>query len=683
MINRVKTLLLFATLILSVLVVPGCVEKRQSYVRNDKEYGITSGSFRGRWWNYYERGRSFSDGRFYKEAIEDFHKAIAGREQDQWRARTYGMHFVDYFPHRELGIVYYQRKEISKAIEELEISVTSAPSAKAHYFLNKARAAQIIQEQRDRLPPELHLESEEDEEITNRFTTTITGVAKDDNYVAAIKVGDSEIMIELAKQRKIFNQEVPLSEGENRIKVAVSDLAGKTTEKTVYIFCDRRGPQIVIEDLNTKDSIVTIRGNVTDNKGLLSLEINNTPWPITGDSLGENFKVAVPEGKITITARDKAGNLTKAVIHKGERNNKNAARRYPLLASLRSNYFLNSANMVVSDVSPQLFTADTTGVPDTEPPYIQLVDLAEEQETYDDMVLIEGQVSDMSRLTYMTLNGNPILNRKGMKIYFSVLHKLQEGNNEFRLTVTDEYGNTAAKTITVMRKIQKIRQIGSRMSIAVLPFEQKGEKPGMGDIIHDQMIDSFLEQKRFNIVERNKLDTVLRELQLSGTELVNPQKAVKLGKIVAAQTLLAGSVIESPESIEIIGRLIDTETATILASNDIFGEDKGFGSLDNLLDGLAFKFKRDFPVVEGILLEVRDNEVLIDIGGEKSIKPNVRLFCYREGVSIKHPVTGKILGSEPQILGMLKVEQVYEDFSKAAILDREGEMIVSDKVIVQ
>ena len=54
--------------VLTALFVSGCAEQKDQYTRDGNEYGTTSGSFRGRWWNYYERGRSFSDGRFHKEA---------------------------------------------------------------------------------------------------------------------------------------------------------------------------------------------------------------------------------------------------------------------------------------------------------------------------------------------------------------------------------------------------------------------------------------------------------------------------------------------------------------------------------------------------------------------------------------------------------------------------------------
>ena len=133
-------LLLF--LIAAVLWTGGCAQQPAGkvYVKDGKEYGKTSGYiFRHKWWNYYERGISYAEGEFYEDAIGDFTQAINQRPGDQRMARTYGMHFIDYFPHRELGIIHYQRGDLAAARKELELSLSQYPSAKARYYLDRVR----------------------------------------------------------------------------------------------------------------------------------------------------------------------------------------------------------------------------------------------------------------------------------------------------------------------------------------------------------------------------------------------------------------------------------------------------------------------------------------------------------------------------------------------------------------
>src|SRR4030065_430016 len=72
-----------------------------------KEFNL----YRGKWWNHYTRGRWYAEGGFYEEAIADYKKAIEIRSKDSRAARSYGLHFWDYFARRELGIAYYELKQ--------------------------------------------------------------------------------------------------------------------------------------------------------------------------------------------------------------------------------------------------------------------------------------------------------------------------------------------------------------------------------------------------------------------------------------------------------------------------------------------------------------------------------------------------------------------------------------------
>jgi hypothetical protein len=80
-----------------LLCLAGCaVERGTVYVKDGARYGVISGwTWRGSWWDFYERGSSYATGEFCR--MPWFSAAIAQRQQDQRNARTYGMHFVDYF----------------------------------------------------------------------------------------------------------------------------------------------------------------------------------------------------------------------------------------------------------------------------------------------------------------------------------------------------------------------------------------------------------------------------------------------------------------------------------------------------------------------------------------------------------------------------------------------------------
>ena len=108
---------------------PGCaVEKGMVYEKDGKFYGKPDGLFKSQWNDFYARGVSYSDGEFWEDAAADFSKALEKRQDDQRRARTYGMHFIDYFPNRELGIAYFHLGRFQEAVRALEFSPSPPPT---------------------------------------------------------------------------------------------------------------------------------------------------------------------------------------------------------------------------------------------------------------------------------------------------------------------------------------------------------------------------------------------------------------------------------------------------------------------------------------------------------------------------------------------------------------------------
>ena len=57
--------------------------------------------------------------------------------------------------------------------------------------------------------------------------------------------------------------------------------------------------------------------------------------------------------------------------------------------------------------------------------------------------------------------------------------------------------------------------------------------------------ESLVASQRFSVVERSHMDKVMSELQLSSTDLADPAKAAKLGKVVTAGAMIFGDVTET------------------------------------------------------------------------------------------------------------------------------------------
>lgn len=262
------------------------------------------------------------------------------------------------------------------------------------------------------------------------------------------------------------------------------------------------------------------------------------------------------------------------------------------------------------------------------------------------------------------INNSPLVIIPGRSVYFNQLIELKKGENKFTFVVEDAKGNKTSKTIKIVRVVPKVHQIGSRMSLAILPFVTKGETSMAGNILYDNIVSGFIDQNRFNIVSRgDELEAVLRELKLSKTDLVDRSTAVKVGKLVAAEGILMGTIHETKDSLEVYARLVNTETSTIFDAKDVYGQDKSLAQIQYLTNGLALKFKHSFPLLEGMVIKVSKNSIYADFGSAQRIKKEMKFIVFREGETIVHPVTGKVLGSESEELGVATVVNVFKDMS--------------------
>jgi hypothetical protein len=659
MINRIqKALSLF---ILSAFLI-SCVASG-SNVRND------SGTFRGRWYNYYDRGLLYSASGDWDSALHDLRKASAKRDRDQRMARTYGMHFIDYFPHREVGIALFHMGNIDEAIRELETSLSQEKSAKASFYLNKARKIFLQQEGRVIAPPIIVIHTPVDNESLNSFTKRVKGKVSGKGYVAKITINGIPYRFDLAEQEISFEMNVDITEGTNRIVVTAEDLLGMPSLKTVAISIDREGPAISIFDIVEEGSSNTVRitGTVNDATGISKLLINNRAVPVK-DSGVHDFDVVLNRASLpspfVIHAYDRLNNVTRAELD---------------IEKELTAMYRNEEPLLLAFTGTDLFSSDTV------PPVISLKDSREMPPVFVDKYYVEGEVSDNRKVEQIIVNKADIFSRKGKKIFFSKLVRLKEGTNGIDIEAFDSSGNRADTGFIVTRTIPEVLQVGSRMSMSIMPFDRAKEESAVEMLAYEQLTGSFVSQKRFNVIEREKLEQVLLEQKLTREKLTDPEYSIKVGRLMAADTILSTSLAVDQKSVEFTSRVINTETSQIMEVKDVYSEDSSSVSIKQMMDGLAAKVAGSFPLVEGMVIK-RDNNVLYtDLGKRTGIKHDMGIIIYREGEEIRHPLTGKYLGRDMENLGAAEIEEIHEDFSKARLNDRNtaNGIKVQDMVITR
>jgi hypothetical protein len=630
-----------------------------------------SGTFRGRWYNYYDRGVAHSEKAVWQDAERDLQKSISMRPQDQRMARTYGMHFIDYFPHRELGIVYLENGDIDKAINELEISLSQEESAKAIFYLNRARKMHLLSQKVKPAAPEITVHSPSDGSVLNGFSLKVKGRVTGQGYISKLLINDMPYRVDLARQTIEFEKELPVTEDMKSITIVSEDLLGAMSVRTIALKIDREGPAINIFDIVSEKTggkeVVRITGEVNDGTGIRQLLLNGKEMK-TNDAKTYEFNTVVERksaaASFVIKAFDSLNNETTAELDIEKELTAFNVRPEPVLLAF---------------AGEDLFSFDK------KPPVINLKDASDVPAVFVDKYYVEGEVSDDKQVDDIKVNGRDIESKKGRKIFFSKVVGLNDGSNNISVAAYDSAGNKAQSAFTVNRNIPTALQVGSRMRISILPFDTRDQGSALDALAYEQLIGGFVEQKRFSVIERTKLEQVLLEQKLTREKLTDPKYSIQVGRLMAADAVLATSFNETGNSVEFIARVINTETSEVMEVKDVYSENKGAGSVKQLMNGLASKVAAGFPLVEGAVIKKDSGYIYTDLGSKLKVRKDAGIIVYRKGEEIRHPITGKSLGWDTRKLGEGRIEEIQDDFSKAGLSDKASakDIRVMDSVITK
>jgi tetratricopeptide (TPR) repeat protein len=190
----------------------------------------------------YREGLKYLKTDSLNEAETCFKQALKYRNKDDKQARTYGMHFIEYFPNRELGIIYYERKQLDLAIDFLEKSMSDCASDRAKDYLlmigqvKHDRALSVV----DDKAPEISILSPAMintkifQPVPNRVNQiTVVGRTKDPGGILKVVVNDQEAAVSASGD---FKAVLNLKVGDNDIYVEATDLSRNSLTMSYFIF---------------------------------------------------------------------------------------------------------------------------------------------------------------------------------------------------------------------------------------------------------------------------------------------------------------------------------------------------------------------------------------------------------------------------------------------------------------
>jgi len=246
--------------------------------------------------------------------------------------------------------------------------------------------------------------------------------------------------------------------------------------------------------------------------------------------------------------------------------------------------------------------------------------------------------------------------------------KLEQGENLVRVEAMR--GDQArTKQIPIVRHLVGMENMAWRLHVAVLPpgcSVEGAAAPQSSSLIRTLFEQTLFEMERFNIVERARLDAVLLEQELSLAELTDPRSAISVGKLVAAEALVITDVHETDKDIQVIQRVVDTETSRlILPIKYAYCDNKEYETIRGRLSELAQDICQAFPLLEGRVVRKERDDVFIDLGTDHGLRRGYRLNIVDRGDPITDERTGEVLlEAPPELVGAIRVEEVFPNESR-------------------
>ncbi|MDL1963467.1 MAG: hypothetical protein LWW98_03850 [Deltaproteobacteria bacterium] len=662
------------------------------FEKDGKKFGVVRGNFTDRWYDYYERALSYIDGGFYDEALFDLNVAIKKRPAEKRWTNTYGMHFMDYFPHRETGIIHYFLGNYDAAKSELELSGSQEPSAKARFYLDEVRKHIMLRGKKDISKPVLTLKYPQK---TRDDPVTISGVAKDERYVSEIILFGEKILMESSDQMISFEKDLPLMQGRHKIEVIARNLLGGEEKQTIFIHVDRSGPVIII---NKFVPGVVMQGYLYDESGIKSFIVNGTENNVSVDNNAFNVFLKPDMRNITLSAIDTLGNKTRANISPETITSKKRFKTVPRNLLLAQNF-----SDIADDSGSQLFLISN------DRPGIILKGWPEKETVFKKYADIEVQVKGKTRIKELTIQVEsktgqyPAINKlrdnhkTGRIVSFNQSVSLEQGKNTIIVRAKDISGRESIKKIVITRQIPEVLRLTHRYAVKMCPFDSKTWKKEVGvfqrlfsgipifsgssrfmktenrALFQQLLLGSFISNNRFQVMVQKELQTYLNEYNFERI-MVTPYERKGLKN---PHALLLGNTFTDRNGIEVTARLVSLKTFEEIVTKDVYVKFPCRSALRSMAEELSEKFHNALPLMDGKINRITKKKIYAIFESEKT-RQGWPIILYREQAPRYNPVTGISLGSDTEIIGnagMGKNETIFVTTQNSGI--RKGDKVIN------
>jgi len=198
---------------------------------------------------------------------------------------------------------------------------------------------------------------------------------------------------------------------------------------------------------------------------------------------------------------------------------------------------------------------------------------------------------------------------------------------------------TSSEDLNVTKELNERTKDVNAKRIAILYFSNSSEKSELNMLkkgLADMMISDLSNINMINIVERDRLESILKEQKLNNTQDFDPETASEIGRLLGAEIILTGAYFEMFGSLRVDARFIDVTTGEILKSDGVDGESSKFFKIQKQLSWKIIKnLDAKLSEEERNLLETKQNEELISFQGVQDFSKALDLYDNKKNEEAK------------------------------------------------
>jgi curli biogenesis system outer membrane secretion channel CsgG len=145
----------------------------------------------------------------------------------------------------------------------------------------------------------------------------------------------------------------------------------------------------------------------------------------------------------------------------------------------------------------------------------------------------------------------------------------------------------AALILALVASSGRLRADETLYPTAIFAFQERGsDVKGLGPQVADLLFAGLVVEPNMYLVDRQDLEKVLNEQELSASGVINPAEAARVGQLTGAKLLVTGSVLQVRDTLYVVAKVIGTETTRVVGASVKGGVDE---PLDALTEKLAKK----------------------------------------------------------------------------------------------